>query len=357
MGGGRTMVLDAFIVRPTPLTDRIQTTGTLLAEESVDLRNKASGQITRILLQEGARVKKGDLLVKIKDLDLQAQRLKLEYKEKLAVEKEFRQRQMLSTGAVSQEEYDATLNDLNTTRADRQLVEAQIEDTEIRAPFDGTVGLRDVSEGAYVNPSTQIASLQNITYIKVEFSIPEKYLARVKIGNAIRFKTTDSNTWRDARIYAAEPKIDVATRTLKLRARCPNPKGDILPGEFVDIEVELDKIPNAMVLPSYALIPGATGSKTFVADKGIAVYHDVEVGQRDSLNVQITKGLQFGDTVLVSGLMQLRPMMPVKVQNIVNPENPGNVRSSAGMNASAPDKKGSDLNPVSGKSNRNRKKP
>lgn len=316
-GGG--MSLDAVIVKPTSLVDRIQTTGTLLAEESVDLRSKASGPVTRILLKEGARVRKGDLLVKIKDSDLQAQLQKLEYREKLAEEREFRQKQMLSTGAISQEEYDVTLNELNTARADKRFVEAQIEDTEIRAPFNGTVGLRYVSEGAYVNPSTRIASLQNISFIKIDFSVPEKYAGKVRIGNAVRIKTTESSQWRNARIYAAEPQIDVMTRTVKLRARCPNPKGDILPGAFVDVDVELEQIPNAMVLPSYAIIPGATGSKVFVVKNGLAVYRDVETGQRDSLTVQITRGLRFGDTVCVSGLMQLRPKAPVQIQKIINP--------------------------------------
>jgi membrane fusion protein (multidrug efflux system) len=318
-GGGPALSVDAFIVKPLPLIDRIETTGTLLAEESVDLRSETSGRVDRILFREGSRVRKGELLVKIDDDDLQANLLKLKSYEKLAEEKEYRQKQMLQTGAASQQEYDAVLNELNAARADRKFVEAQIEDTEIWAPFDGTIGLRQVSEGAFVNSNTPIASLQNLATIKIEFSIPETFSNRVQTGSGIRFKTPGHPSWREARIYAVEPKIDEATRTLRLRARCANPKRDILPGAFADVEVNLRKLTDAMVLPSQALVPGATGSKAFVLRRGRAAYLDVETGLRDSLTVQVTRGLAFGDTVLVSGLMQLRPEALVRIREVINP--------------------------------------
>jgi membrane fusion protein (multidrug efflux system) len=316
---GHALNADGIVLAPAPLDFRIPANGTLLAEESVSLRSEIPGRITKIHFREGAGVRKGECLVKIEDADLQAQLLKLQHKEKLASEIEARNKQMLSSGAVSQEEYDAALNDLNMTRADRRYVEAQIAKTEIRAPFDGIVGLRNVSEGAIVGQSLAIATLQKTSTIKIDFTVPEKYACRIGIGSGIRFQTPGAGGWREAKIYALEPEVDAATLTRRCRARCPNPDGSLLPGSFVEIRVGLGVIPKAMTLPSSALMPSVKGDKVFLVRSGKAVAQDVETGLRDSLRVQITGGLGFGDTVLLSGQMVIRPMMRVNVNLIETP--------------------------------------
>jgi membrane fusion protein (multidrug efflux system) len=309
----RGLAVRGVVVQPEPFHDRVFTTGTVLANEWVSLRSEINERVVRILFREGARVSKGDLLVKLQDSELQAQLLKLTTSEKLAAEKEDRQKQMLANGAISQEEYDATLANLNLVRADIQLVRAQLAKTEIRAPFNGIVGLRDVSEGAIVSSGTEIATLQDISSVKIDFSVPEKYASIIKVGNAVRFQTAGNPRSMEAKVYAVEPRVDVATRSLQVRARCENPGGAVLPGSFAEVFVELGIKPRAMVLLSDAIVPGARGSKVYLFSRGIALSRDVEIGLRDSARVEITKGLAFGDTVITTGLLQIRPQMPVTV--------------------------------------------
>ena len=178
MPGGRpdmVVTVKAHIVALETLSNSVLTTGTILANEEVELRSEVSGKIIKILFKEGSFVNKGDLLIKINDADLQAQLRRAESKVKLSEEKESRQRQLRDGNLISQEEYDNTLGELNVNQADYDLIKAQIDKTEIRAPFNGVIGLRSVSEGSYVTTSTIMARLQNLSNIKVDFSIPEKY--------------------------------------------------------------------------------------------------------------------------------------------------------------------------------------
>jgi len=303
----------AFIARPQKLENKILVTGTVLANEEIELRSEISGRIKKIFFKEGTQVKKGDMLVKIDDSDLQARLLKAQYQKKLAEEKEYRQRLLLEKEAISKQEYDIALTELNTLEAEIQLIKAEIDKTEIRAPFDGVIGLRYVSEGSYISPSVKISTLQNIDTLKVEFAIPEKYMRLVDVGDKINFKVQGSDKRYSAVIYAVDPKIDPTTRTLQVRAIFPNRNHEILPGSFAEIEVILEEIPNAILIPSEAVIPTAEGSKVFVYNSGKAFERKVETGIRTERFIQIKSGLNPGDTVLTTGLLQVRSGFNVKI--------------------------------------------
>ena len=211
----------AHIVTLEKLSNSVMATGTVLANEEVELRSEVSGKITKILFKEGSYVKKGDLLIKTYDADLQAQLRKAESKVKLSEDKEFRQRQLRDGNLISQEEYDNTLGEFNINRADYDLIKAQIDKTEIRAPFNGIIGLRSVSEGSYITNSTVMARLQNLSSIKVDFSIPERYFASVKTGDELEFKISGNSKLFKAKVYAIEPKDMMPSyRTLQIRAIC-----------------------------------------------------------------------------------------------------------------------------------------
>lgn len=313
-GGGSTALrVDAHVVTPQVLRDRIFTTGSIRANEEVDIRSETSGIITGIYFQEGRAVGKGALLVKINDSELQAQLRKAEYRETLAVDREARQKQLYEKGGISQEEYEATLNEVNVLKSDVELIKAQIAKTEIRAPFNGTIGLRQVSEGSYLSPTTPITTLQDINPVKIDFSIPERYAQRVQVGDDIVFQVAGIDDSFRGTIYASEPKIEANTRTLLLRARSNNSDGRLLPGAFADIELVFEEIPNALTVPSLAVIPELGGKKVYVVEDGKAFPRPVETGIRTEESVQIIDGLLPQDTVIVSGIQQLRPGLAVEV--------------------------------------------
>lgn len=318
-GGARSdtrIAVKAHVIAAKRLDDKYFTTGTLLANEEADLRSEVTGKVTRIYFTEGSRVKKGDLLVKINDTELQAELLRERYRKELADQKEERQRQLLKGSLISQETYDVVLNELNTVKAGVKLIQAQIEKTEIRAPFEGLIGLKYVSDGSYISPTTRVATLQNINPIKIDFSVPEKYAGEISRGAAISFKVQGSTKTFDATVYAIEPKIDQSTRTVQLRATSPNPAGELIPGAFAEIELVLRTIPEAMTIPAEALIPELSGHKVFLYRGGVVQGQPVQAGIRTSTAVQLTDGVQPGDTVITSGILQVRSGSPVQITAI-----------------------------------------
>lgn len=300
-----------LVIHPAQLDNRIFTSGTVLPDESVDLSSEASGKITAIYFREGERVRKGDLLLTINDADLQAQLQRLKFQETLLVEREFRQRILLEKEAVSQEVYDRALADLNTNRAEMLMVEAQIAKTRVKAPFDGIIGLRMVSEGSYITPNARIASLVKMQPVKIEFSIPERYAPEVRPGNKISFTIGSTSKNYEAVVYAIEPLIDQSTRTLRLRALYPNPGLEVLPGSFATVELVLRTYYEAVTIPTEALVPMLGSQTVFVYRGGVAEPVEVETGLRTSDVIQVLSGLNSGDTIITTGILQLRKGMPV----------------------------------------------
>lgn len=309
----RKLPVNALVVTNKNLENTIRVTGTIIANESVDLKSEISGKVSKIYFREGQRVKKGDLLLKINDDDLRANLEKLKYTKKLYEDSEYRQRKLLEREAISQEEYDQALNLLNTTSAEIKLQEVQISKSEIRAPFDGIIGLRSISEGSYITPSSQIANLYNIEPVKIEFSVAEKYSGMINVGDKVRFSTESAPEVFTGNVYAIEPQIDQSTRTLKIRAIAPNREHKLLPGHFARIELVLESMPDAIMVPTESLIPELSGHKLYVARKGKAEAVNVKTGIRTDREVQILEGIVRSDTVLTSGLLQLRPGMEVSL--------------------------------------------
>jgi membrane fusion protein (multidrug efflux system) len=304
------------IVKYEKLSDVVYTTGSILANEEVELRSEISGKIVQILFIEGAYVNKGDLLVKINDADLQAQLRKAASKVKLIEDRETRQRQLAENQMISKEDYESTLNDVEASKAEYDLIKAQIDKTEIRAPFNGVIGLREVSEGSFVTTSNIIARLQSLSNLKVDFAIPQKYAAQVKIGDELDFKLSGSDFQYKARIFAIEPKIDPSTRTLKLRAICTANYKGLFPGAFANVELNLKQTDEAILIPTVTIVPELKGQLVYVFKSGIANPRKVEIGLREEKKVQILSGLAEGDTVITSGILQIRPGAKVKITEI-----------------------------------------
>ena len=307
-----------YVIKPENLSEFVKSTGTIRPDEEVDMSFETSGKIVNIKFTEGTRVKKGDLLAKINDRPLQAQLQKLLAQKKLTEGIVFRQKTLLEKDAISQESYDQIVTELQSITADINLIQARISETELRAPFDGIIGLRYLSEGAYATSATKIAKLIKISPVKIEFSISEKYAQEIKIGYPVTFAIVGDTTTYIASVYAVDPKIDLDTKTIVLRALYPNKMEEINPGRFASITLQMSKIDNAIAIPSEALIPQMEGENVFIYKGNKAKSVNVTTGLRTESKIQITHGLQFGDTLITSGIMQLRQNLPVVLDTVIN---------------------------------------
>jgi membrane fusion protein (multidrug efflux system) len=301
------------IVTGREFSDYLSLTGTIEPNEVVELRAEVSGLIEEINFQEGTHVNAGQVLLRINDKELQAQLAQAETKNALAKENERRAKLLLEKEAISQEEYDVASADYRTTDSQVQLIKAQIDKTVLRAPFAGMIGLRKISKGGYITPTSDIAQLVNTSQLKVDFSVPEKYATKVKKGRPVSISVQNDTVLHAAYVYAIEPILEASTRTLRVRAMIDNSKENLIPGLFVNIVFPMDQLEDAILIPAEALIPVQNGKTVFVMKDGKAREILVESGARTNDDVLITKGLFIGDTVLTSGVMSLREGSSVNV--------------------------------------------
>ena len=304
------------IIRTEKLTDEIVVTGELLPDEEVNLSFETSGQVVEINFKEGSHVKQGQLLAKVNDRKLQAELKRLESQLKLANDRVYRQRTLLQHDAVSQEAYEQVRTELATLQADIDIVKAEIELTELRAPFDGVIGLRQISVGAYASPTTIVSKLTRIIPLKVEFAVPEKYVNEVNPGTGLTFTIDGSLQNYSATVYAKESALDRNTHTLTVRAMYANPNGRLTPGCYASINLKKQEIQDAIAIPSEAIVPEMGKDKVFLYKSGKAQPVDVTVGLRTEDRVQVLRGLNVGDTLITSGTLQLRTGLSVVLDHV-----------------------------------------
>ena len=293
------------VVKPESFTVTLPVTGSIEANESVVLKSEVSGKITGIFFNEGQRVAKGALLIKVFDDDLQAQLAKAQANLKLTEDVEARQRKLLDREAISRQEYDVSYANLQAAQADVALLTAQISKTEIKAPFDGVIGFRKVSPGEYITPGVDIASLVDDNPVKIQFVVPEKYSQLLGRNTVIKYRLEGQFTERTATVYAVAPYIDPATRTLQLKALTPNPNGALIPGAFAKIEVLMETQPNVVLIPAESILSESAGQKVYLYKKSKVHPVMVETGTRTNNRVEIVKGIVPGDTVIITGMMQI----------------------------------------------------
>jgi membrane fusion protein (multidrug efflux system) len=307
------MTVTGIVVHPKTFDNNLSLSGSIEANEQIEIRSEVSGIVEGIYFQEGSNVTKGQLLFKVNDIELRAQLTQANTKEGLAAENERRAKLLLQKEAISQEEYDIARADYKSTQAQSQLIKAQISKTSVRAPFAGKVGLRSISPGIYITPSVLVAKLVNISKLKITFSIPEKYASQVKTNTTLTFTVEGSDEKFTAKVYAIEPEVAVTTRTLQVRAITENSKGKLLPGTFANVELPLSILKDAIVVPTEAIIPVQNGKKVYIAKNGLAKEVMVETATRTDASILILSGLKAGDTLLTSGVMSLKDEAPVKV--------------------------------------------
>lgn len=312
---------EAYIVIPATISENIETPGSLLPFESTELHPEVSGRVTAINFKEGSYITKGSLLVKLFDGDLQAQLRKLNVQLQIAEKTLERQQELLKISGISQQEVDLSSLQVSNIKADIELIKTSISKTELRAPYNGKLGLRNISLGAYITPQTIIASLQQVDNLKMEFTVPEKYSSKIKEGMMVSFSVQGAHRNYLAKVIATENTITQTNRSLKVKAVVQQKDNAILPGAFAKVSLNFGENNNALLIPTQAIIPQARNKKVVVYRDGIAKFEIVETGLRDSARVEILSGLKIGDTILTTGLLTIKPEGKVAISKIVNVKN------------------------------------
>lgn len=308
--------VEGFIVKPQSIVDKIEVPGTLLSGEQTQIRSEVSGRVVQLNIKEGTLVQKGALLVKLFDGDLQNQLKKLRIQLKIAETTEQRQAELLKINGISQQDYDLVKLNVETLKVDIEATEIAIVKTEIRAPYSGQLGLRSISLGAYISPSDIITTVRQVSELKLEFSVPEKYAKEVKKGDKITFRVDGGKREHTAVVIATENSVEQTTRTLRIRALVDKIDDELVPGVFARVNLQLGKTDDALLVPTQALISTARNKQLAVLRKDSVVFSVVETGARDSVYVQITNGLKTGDTIVTTGLMVLKPNAKVNVKRV-----------------------------------------
>lgn len=308
--------IEGYVVKPQHIEENVLVTGTLMASEQVALMPEISGRITQLHLPEGQHVSKGTLLVKLYDADLQAQLLKLQVQVKTAQSTQGRLEELVKINGVSREEYDQAVTQVASLQADVANVNAQIEKTEIRAPFNGTIGLRNVSEGAYVSPGTTLATIRADEEMKVDFNVPESYVGSIQKGQEISFTINGDTTQYNATVAATEQGVDQGSLSLKARAIIKEHSSKLLPGGSATVSLGLNATDKALVVPTQAIIPQARFKNVIVSRGGKAVFAKVVLGVRRPSDVQIVSGLNPGDTIVTTGIQFIRPGAALKFTSV-----------------------------------------
>lgn len=310
------VMADAFIAKTMKIEEAVEAPGTILPYEQTDVMPEISGRVVSMNIPEGGYVKKGQVLVKLFDEDLQAQLKKLQVQLAIAEQTAARQGELLKISGVSQQEYDLSELAVNNLKADIDLVKVNIRRTEIKAPYDGRLGLRNISLGAYITPSTLVTTISQVNQLKLEFSVPEKYSYLVRMGNTIPFQITGSNKTYQAKVIATETAIETTTRTLKVRANIMGNDSYLAPGAFARVNLTFADDRPHLVVPTQAIIPLAREKQVIVYRNGKGIQTTVSTGVRNATHVQILDGIQAGDTIIISSLMNIRPNSTIQLSKV-----------------------------------------
>lgn len=307
-------LVEVIVTKNVPLTKSVKTIGSLLANESVELSTQVGGTVKEINFEEGTFVKKGRLLLAVFNADLNAELQEIQARKKLAKTQLQRNKELLKAEGVSQEAVDQAQASYDELAAAEQKLQAEIEKTQVKAPFDGVIGLRDVSIGDYLAPNANFANLVTLSPIKIHFSLPEKYANLIKQGDSIRFQSPNQSSLKKALVFAVEPQINIESRSIEAKAKYPNEDYKLFPGAFVDVFFTTEKFENAISIPNQAVVPQVDGNKVFIVQAGKIKSQTIETGIRNADKIQVLNGLKVGDTIVTTGLMQIRDGMPVRTR-------------------------------------------
>lgn len=314
--------VQGFRVENSTVSDNIEVPGSLLPSEETQIRTEVGGRVVYLNIDEGAVVKKGTVLVRLFDEDLQAQLKKLQVQLEIAQKTAERQQRLLKIEAISQQEYDLSMLGVENLNADIQTTRIAISRTQIKAPYDGKLGLRNISLGSIISPTDVITTLRQVDILKLEFAIPEKYAPTMQKGYQVRFRVDVGRDDHKATVIATENSVEATTRTLRVKALVNEHHPELVPGSFATVNLQLGKNDQALLVPSQAIIPQARNKQVIVYKQDSARFVNVETGIRNSSFVQILRGVEAGDTIITTGLMAIRPNTKIRLTQVTSLKQP-----------------------------------
>jgi membrane fusion protein (multidrug efflux system) len=313
-GPGAGVPVKAGAARTGTISEEVSAVGTLLADESVMIRPEIAGRVTAIHFDEGQAVAAGARLVSLDSAEVRAQLAGSRADERLNAQRAERAEELYKKSFISQQALDDAREAYKKAAAKRQEDEARLAKTEVRAPFAGIVGLRQVSMGAYLQAGADVARLDRIDEMKLDFRVPEVFLGRIGKDQpiAVRVDAFPDEKF-SGRVYAHETTVDERTRTTLLRARVPNPGARLRPGMFARVLLELGSNSNAILIPEQAVVPRGNRNFVFRVLDGKARLTEIELGSRTPGEVEVRKGLSPGERVVTDGQLKLQDGAPVVV--------------------------------------------
>ncbi len=300
-------------VEPEPFESRLTFNGTLMADQSINIRSELRGKVERIHFTDSQDVKEGDLIVVIESGEVEAELRSMQEQLALAETQAERLQNLFRRGSVTASDRDDAVSRQEVLRAEVERLQVRLAKSRITAPFAGTLGLRQISPGDLIEADTLITTLQTVTNLTVDFSVPERFLSLVQPETELSLRVAGHEQPFTAVVRAIDPQVDIATRTLTVRADVDNPDRKLLPGNYARVEL-VSRNNAALVVPSVAVLQSLDAVSVFTVEDGIAVRHNVQTGHRDESRVEILQGLDPGAEVITSGIQSVREGQKVNIQ-------------------------------------------
>jgi membrane fusion protein (multidrug efflux system) len=317
--------ISSAVAHPEKWQDTFAAVGSITAVQGVTITPELAGTVSEIAFESGAVVNKGDLIVRFdtrtEEAQLKAANAQLEWT-RLSVE---RARKLHTDSTVSQSELDQAEASFQQAKANADAIQAAIDKKTIRAPFAGKLGIRQVNLGEYVDAGKPIVSLQSLTPVYADFSLPQQSLSQIKTGMTVRVSLdTYTNKTFQGTLTAVNPNLDESTRSVRLQATLDNPDLLMRPGMFARIEVVLPSVEDVLVIPATAILSAPYGDSVYLIEKStnglVAKQQFVHVGRSRGDFVSVDNGLKEGDHVVSSGLFKLRNLAPITENNEIMPK-------------------------------------
>lgn len=307
--------VESYRVTPQPFSTTVAVTAELQANEQVELMAPMAGQVLEIYFKEGQHVTEGQPIVKIDDRSWKAQLIGLRAELDAATKDLERKKALLTIEGSTQEEIDGVISKIETLRSQIQQLEINIELANVKAPFSGRLGLRHFSKGAYLKAGEVITLITQVNKLKVDFSLAQEYSNSIHVGKVV--KVVVQGDTLEAKVYAINPVIETSSRTIGVRAMLQQ-KGEntLRPGVFTEVLVATNKIDDALLVPTQAIVPEINEQTVFLYRNGKAERKTVQLGGRTDELVHVSAGIEPGDTIITTGLLRIRTGMDVTLQSV-----------------------------------------